>query len=354
MPDKLTANVVGCGIGGRLSIGGLKAAKSYELVAVADLRPEACREIQDEYPNIRTFTDYRTMFRECPADVVCVSTYAPTHEPIAMAAMDTTSLKGILVEKPLGDTAASGRRILEAIKSRALPMVVPHGMLASSCGADVLSSVRDGAIGKLGLVELQCSKQDIINAGIHLLNFFVNLTNLAEMDYVMATCEATTRTYRDGMQVETTAVTYGQTASGIRVVLNSGDDVMITRPGSGHLIRIVGSQGLIEFRKADKSYTIVNAEHPGGEVITPEPWELGGHGKYLYGLADMIGKGHADYRIPDSSLKALELVEAAYLSSRHQCKVTFPLADFAVPDRVDWDPGMPYGGTGGGRDGKEL
>ena len=38
-------------------------------------------------------------------------------------------LKGILVEKPLGHTAESGRRILDAIKARKLPMAVPLGVL---------------------------------------------------------------------------------------------------------------------------------------------------------------------------------------------------------------------------------
>jgi hypothetical protein len=44
----------------------------------------------------------------------------------------------------------------------------------------------------------------------------ITLTGSEPMDYVMALCESSTRTYRDGMQVETTAVTYGQTVSGIR------------------------------------------------------------------------------------------------------------------------------------------
>jgi hypothetical protein len=51
---------------------------------------------------------------------------------------------------------------------------------------------------------------------------------------------------------------------------------------------------------------------------------------------------------------ALEIVEGAYLSSRHRCKVSFPLDNYAPPDETDWAPGIPYSGSGGGRDGRKL
>ena len=74
-------------------------------------------------------------------------------------------LKGILVEKPLGHTAASGRRILEAIKAKGLPMAVPHGLLAKRTPTEIIERVQRGEIGDLKLVEIQNSGWDIINAG---------------------------------------------------------------------------------------------------------------------------------------------------------------------------------------------
>jgi hypothetical protein len=68
----------------------------------------------------------------------------------------------------------------------------------------------------------------------------------------------------------------------------------------------------------------------------------------------MIDSGRPDYRIPEGSLLALEVCEAAYLSRRHRCQVTFPLETFVPPPTSDWDPGQPYSGVGGGRDGRKL
>ena len=62
-----------------------------------------CREATELYPNIKTFTDHREMLESCPTDVVCVSTWPPSHRPITLDAI-AYPLMGILVEKPLGPT----------------------------------------------------------------------------------------------------------------------------------------------------------------------------------------------------------------------------------------------------------
>ena len=79
-----------------------------------------------------------------------------------------------------------------------------------------------------------------------------------------------------------------------------------------------------------------------------KPW------RHLEHLADMIDSKEVDYAIPESSLLALEICEGAYISSRHRCKVTFPVSEFRPPPPAGWDPGMPYSGQGGGRDGRKL
>jgi len=355
---KLTASVVGGGMGGLLSLNALAASDCFELVAASDLRADVRAQLEAKFPGLRTFPDHQTLFRECPTDVVCVSTYPPSHEPVTMDALAMlTTLKGILVEKPLGHTYASGQRILQAIRERNLPMAVPHGMLAKRTTLEILERIYAGEIGDLKLVEIQCNTWDIINAGIHWLNFFVMLTKQEPVDFVMALCDATTRTYRDGMQVETAAVTYAQTRSGIRVVMNTGDEVLINEPANPKhmfLFRLVGTLGQIEFYGWESPYRLLNAAHPTGIVITPQEMPVTGHRFHLENMARQIVDGTPNYAIPESSLKALELCEAAYLSSQHGCRVKLPLETFVPPTPSDWQPGQPYAGHGGGRDGRKL
>jgi len=349
----LTASVVGAGAGGTLSMAALRNSERFELVAVADIDPEACKAVTGKFGGIRTFCSHSEMFAVCPTDVVCVSTYPPTHELVAMDALQLP-LRGILVEKPLGHTVAAGRRILAAVKRKNIPMAVPHGLLVKKTPLEIISRVQRGDIGELKLVEIQNTGWDIINAGIHWLDFFVTLTGNAAMDHVMAICESSTRTYRDGMQVETTAVTYAQTQSGVRVIMNMGDEVFVNRAGKHTLFRLVGTGGQIEFWGWENSYRILSAEFPQGQTNSPGEFPGTPHQRHLETMADMIESGDIDYTIPEGSLLALEICEGAYVSSRHRCKVTFPVDQYRPPVPSDWDPGRPYSGKGGGRDGRKL
>ena len=293
------------------------------------------------------------MLEECPTDVVCVSTWPPSHLEVARDALDLP-LTGILVEKPLADNAASGREVLERIRAKNLPMAVPHGLLVAEHARRILDLVQGGGIGDLKLVEIQCTGWDIINAGIHWLNFIVVLTRCEPVDFVMACCDASTRTYRDGVQVETLALTCAQTRSGIRIVMNTGDYVKTSQEGKGTLFRLIGTQGTVDFYGWEPRYRVLNAEYPQGQLIEVDPGDGTPHQRHLETLAGQMDRGEPDYTIPESSLAALELCEAAYLSGRHRCAVTLPLSEFTPLQPTDWDPGRPYSGEGGGRNGRTL
>jgi predicted dehydrogenase len=340
---KLTVSVVGGGAGGRLSLEGAAKSERYELMALADLRPEVGRELSPKYPALQFFADYREMFRVCPTDVVCVSTYPPTHEEVAVEAL-SLPLKAILVEKPLGHCVASGRRILEAVKHRNIPMATPHGLMVKRCSLEIIERVQNGEIGKLKLIEIQSPAWDIINAGIHWLNFAVNLNGRIAVESVLAACDKTTRTFRDGMQVETVAVTYVKMVNGIRIVMQTGDTVRSNgRRGRDTVtFRIIGTTGQIEFWGWAPDYHLVDARNPEGILITPEEQTTSLHQRHLENLWPMVASGEPDYSLPESSLAALEICEAAYLSARHGVEIQFPLDRFEIPEPNHWEPGMPY------------
>ncbi len=352
MISPLRAAVIGGGMGGRLSLDALQTSPYFELVAAADLRSEVRVALREQYPNLQTFASHKALFAALSVDVVCVSTFPPSHEQVTLDAL-RLPLRGLLVEKPLGHTAASGRRILQAIQQKNLPMVTPHGLLAKRTPLEIIKRVQNGEIGDLKLVEIQCRRWDIINAGIHWLQFFVTLTN-EPMQSVLAACDKSTRTFRDGMQVETLAVTSVITNSGIRAIMHTGDYTPVNHNGEDTLFRLLGTKGHIEFYGWAKPYKIQNAQHPHGETIEPDELPITGHRFHLENLARHIEDSAPDYTIPQNSLAALEICEAAYLSARYGCEIHFPLENFIAPQPNDWQPGEPYDGNDGGRDGRKL
>ena len=353
MMSRYSLSVVGVGMGGMGSVRAAAASERYDLLAIADLSQAARESVKARFPAVLAFASHSEMYARCPTDVVCVATYPPTHKAITLDAL-RLPLKGILVEKPLADTYADGRELVDRIAARNLPLAVPHGLLVAKHAQEIVARVRGGDIGQLTLVEIECGQWDIINAGIHWLNYFVTLVGDDPVVDVLCAADTSTRTYRDGMQVETVAVTYVQTAGGVRCVMQTGDEVRPKREGKNTLFRIVGTAGQIEFWAWESAYLLLNQRHPGGSLVEVAPPPIFGHRAHLEKMAAQIDAGQPDYAIAESSLKALEIVEAAYLSNRHHCRVTLPLECFQPPEASTWDPGRPYAGSGGGRDGRKL
>jgi len=351
---KLTASVVGCGRGGQLSLQALAESEFYVPSAAADLRSEIGDELRKEFPGLRIFADHREMFATCPTDVVCVSTYPPTHEEIAVEALKLP-LEAILVEKPIADTVASGRRILDFIKRSKIPLAIPHGLMVKRCPLEIIERVRNGEIGELKLVEIQSPRFDIISAGIHWLQFSINLNADQPVESVLAACDKTTRTFRDGMKVETLAVTSVQLVNGVRIVMYTGDAIRSNgRRQSDVTFRILGTAGQIEFWGWQPDYYLVSPAFPQGKLLEPEEQPVSLHRRHLENLIPMLRSKDPDYSLPESSLKALEICEAAYLSAQHGVEVRFPFAEFALPEPSDWQPGTPYLGEANARDGRYL
>lgn len=350
---RYSAGVVGGGSGGRLSLNALRSSERYEPVAVADVSLAAREVLAKDYPGIEVFETHEAMFAARPTDIVCVSTWAPSHRAITEAAL-ALPLQGILVEKPLADTTADGAAILEAIRSRQLPMAVPHGLLVAAHATQIRELVSSGEIGDLLLIEIECAEWDIINAGIHWLNFAYVLNGAKPIAHVQAACDTSSRTYRDGVQVETEAVTYIQADNGVRFIMHTGDYVRTTREGKDTVFHVVGTKGAIEFWAWESAYRIVSPAHPEGLLVQVTPAPVAGHRRHLERLAEEMDAGLANYDIAESSLAALEMCEAAYLSCRQHCRVDLPVASFVPPPANDWEPGKPYSGSGGGRDGRNL
>lgn len=328
----------------------LAASPRFELVGVTDISAAARSRVETDFPGVPTFADHEQMLAEAPADVVCVSTYAPTHLALAEAAV-AAGARGLLVEKPLGDTTEAGTRILAMMRERGLPIVVPHGLMALPAPRQLIDDIKAGAIGTLRTVAMECTGWDIVNAGIHWIQFFVALVDPDPVVFVLTGADTSTRTFRDGMQVETAAVTLARTASGVRLVLETGDHVPIAHDDTACLMRFVGDDGHIEYAAWDNHYTL---GRQGRTVVDGEVGTVTGHRRHLEHLADLIDTGTLDRFVPETSLRALEIVESAYLSARTGAAVNLPLSSFVPPSPTDWDPGVPYSGVGGGLNGREL
>jgi len=355
MPSRgnvLRAGVVGAGTGGLLSARALQASERYELVAVADTRSDALDRAGSEFPGIHLFPDGASLLEGTGPDVVCVSTFATSHaEVVEMAAI--AGVRGLLLEKPITEKWSSARQVLDNLRELRLPVVVPHGLLVKSGPEQLLSRIHAGEVGSVELVEIQCTGWDLMNAGIHWVNYALAVFGEDAVEWAICACDGHTRTFRDGLEVETEAVTYAGTRSGARLIMHTGDHARLIRPDKGLVFRVIGSEGSAEFWGWEDRFWLRKSGRADGELVEVPSHPASAHQIYLEQLADMVADQQPRYELPELSLAALEVCQAAYISNRHRCVVRLPLATFEIPREVLWDPGAAYRGEGG-RNGREL
>jgi predicted dehydrogenase len=347
--------VVGAGTGGRLSIGAAVGSPGYELVGIADRSPEAAESAAlDLAPGTPTFSEVSSALERLHPDVVCVSTWAPSHREITEQAV-AAGVRGLLLEKPIAGSITDGEAILDRLAAAGVPVVVPHGLMSMPAPRHVRDEIRAGALGPLRKVEIDCTGWDLINAGIHWLQFVVACLGDDRVATVECSADVSTRTYRDGFMVETSAVTSAVTEGGVRLLVRTGDDIAVASD-TGTRIHFAGDLGTAEYHPWSNGYRI---ERSGaGSDVTPNGDQPTGHRFFLAELLRQISNVRPDQTIPRQSLQALEIVRAAYVSARRGTEVALPLThdDEAAHDAADdaWIPGEAYDGRAGGRNGRAL
>jgi predicted dehydrogenase len=111
MSKPIRVGVIGCGAG-RFHARNYAAMANVELVALAGLDEDRCREIAGQYEISRIYRDYTELIAQPDIDGVsiCVPNYL--HAPMTIAALEAG--KHVLVEKPLAASVAEGEAMVEA------------------------------------------------------------------------------------------------------------------------------------------------------------------------------------------------------------------------------------------------
>jgi predicted dehydrogenase len=119
--QKIRAAVVGIGYLGRFHAQKYAQAANCELVAVADPRPQAREQVSNEL-GIRAVADYRELLGA--VDAVSVVTQTPAHFGIARDFLNARA--HVLVEKPITETAAEARELIELAARQKRILQVGH------------------------------------------------------------------------------------------------------------------------------------------------------------------------------------------------------------------------------------
>ena len=110
---KLKVGIIGCGVG-FLHLQGFAEIPRVQVVAIAGLDEERCRDLAKQFDVPCVYRDYQELIADPEVEAVTVAVPNILHVPVALAALEAG--KHVMVEKPLAPTAAEGERIIEAAR----------------------------------------------------------------------------------------------------------------------------------------------------------------------------------------------------------------------------------------------
>jgi predicted dehydrogenase len=151
MHEELRVAVVGAGYWGPNLIRNFLASEDWHLVAVCDLDVDRARTVVGRAGDVECVASLDEVLAREDIDAVAIATPARTHQGIALAALEAG--KHVLVEKPLADTLASGRAIVDTATERGLVLMADHTYCYTPAVAKIRELVEDGALGEILFVD---------------------------------------------------------------------------------------------------------------------------------------------------------------------------------------------------------
>ncbi|MEK1860189.1 MAG: Gfo/Idh/MocA family oxidoreductase [Rhizobium leguminosarum] len=342
---KLRIGVVGCG---NISLAYMRNAplfRDVEIIACADLNADAAKRRAAEF-DLRA-ADVDSLIDDKNIDLILNLTIPAAHFDVSMRALSAG--KHVFTEKPLGVTAAEGRRLVDAAAGKGLMLGSAPDTFLGAAGRHARRQMEGGAIGKLvtgtafmmgrGMEHwhpdpsfyYQAGAGPVMDMGPYYLTMMVNLMGPIRRVQAVATSGQEERlitaegpkrgtTFRVG--TPTSVLSLLEFDCGATVTFGSSWDVF---RHSNHPIELHGTEGSLRLPDPDNFGGSVALSSRGapwqetdtsGELFGAVNWPIAAPDRANYrmlGLADLaraIIEGRAPRASGDLALHVLEVMEA--------------------------------------------
>ncbi|AUW45484.1 Gfo/Idh/MocA family protein [Rhizobium leguminosarum] len=342
---KLRIGVVGCG---NISLAYMRNAplfRGVEIIACADLNADAAKRRAAEF-DLRA-ADVDSLIDDRNIDLILNLTIPAAHFDVSMRALSAG--KHVFTEKPLGVTAAEGRRLVDAAAAKGLMLGSAPDTFLGAAGRHARRQMEAGAIGKLvtgtafmmgrGMEHwhpdpsfyYQAGAGPVMDMGPYYLTMMVNLMGPIRRVQAVATTGQEERlitaegpkqgtTFRVG--TPTSVLSLLEFDCGATVTFGSSWDVF---RHSNHPIELHGTEGSLRLPDPDNFGGSVALSSRGapwqetdtsGELFGAINWPIAAPDRANYrmlGLADLaraIIEGRAPRASGNLALHVLEVMEA--------------------------------------------
>jgi predicted dehydrogenase len=143
--------VVGAGYWGPNLIRNFRTSADWDLIAVCDLDTERAEAVVGARSGVLVTDSLDEVLARDDIDAIAIATPARTHQPIAEAALRAG--KHVLVEKPLADSVAAGRAMVETAHAAGLVLMTDHTFCYTPVVQKIRELVHSGSLGEILFVD---------------------------------------------------------------------------------------------------------------------------------------------------------------------------------------------------------
>lgn len=342
MEKRYGFGIVGTGAIAKIHAAAISSLKEAGLVACFDLNGERSDAFAKEY-GIRSYHDIDSFLADSDVDIVTVTTPSGAHLEPALAAIEARK-KAVIVEKPLEITKERCEKMIEAAKANGVMLAGIFQSRFHEVARLIKKAIDEGRFGRISIIDAQIKwyrtqdyydsvgwhgtwKMDgggaLMNQGIHaidLLRWFGG-----DVSRVSSLCKTIGH---ERIEVEDTAGAVLEFKSGAIGVI---EGTTASFPGFLKRVEISGTDGSVVLEEESLKFWQFRNEKPEDEEIrkkysdftstgggASDPKAIGFHGHAL-AFSNVIASLDAGVQpeIPgEEAMKAVELIEAVYKSSR--------------------------------------
>jgi predicted dehydrogenase len=275
--------IIGCGGIAHGHAKGYRAQPDVDLVACADISPEALQRFGDEFGiAARYLTLDEMMERERP-DIVSVCTHETLHAAVVLAAAKYAP-RGILCEKPIALTLPDADAMIAACEGAGTTLIIGHQRRFSAQYVAAKRALDSGAIGDVVTITAHGHPgSSLLVDGTHTIDLVRCFLNDAPVAWVMGQVDDADRRIAWSHPAETAALGWMAFANGVHCLLTDGGVRLngrleglggaVTGPNYHHMT-LFGSAGRIFIAgdRVDAGQPLVTIQRGAEREEVPLPW----------------------------------------------------------------------------------
>ena len=314
-----TIAVIGAGRQGRAVCKAAADLDGLSVAAIADVKSSQLEQIKQDIvlKSTRFYTDADELLTKEKADLLSISTWAPSHIDLAKKAI-ATGCTHILIEKPIGICVHEVDEFLEQARSKQIKLAVNHSRRWSMDYMTIERYLRQGSLGKICSVYVAFGKGGLAMNGTHFVDIIRFLIGF-EAAWVLGKLNKPDRANKRGEEFcDPPGYGFIEFTNGARAFLDFSDDMV--RKES--IIVIKTENGRIEIDERKRRWSIHDqfGVHNVGFV---DPTRSVGYMRRT--LAELLSDT-APRATGSDGVKALEIVIAMHISNDNgQMPVALPL-----------------------------